>query len=101
MIAEKINLTKSWTDWIDYWAVDFDYSSKKEIVRVGEESQDRATTGRYVFENERQSFKTKKQKELDLITAPHAYDRVGTKTIAVKVVDIFGNDNMTTIQVKF
>ena len=101
MIVEKINLTKSWTDWIDYWAVDFDYSSKKEIVRIGEESQDRATTGRYVFENERQSFKTKKQKELDLTTASHVYDSAGIKTIAVKVVDIFGNDNMTTIQVKF
>lgn len=28
-------LTKNWVDWIDYWAVDFDYASKKEIIRIG------------------------------------------------------------------
>ena len=27
-------LTKKWTDWIDYWAVDFNFESKREIVRV-------------------------------------------------------------------
>ena len=30
-------LTKNWTDWIDYWAVDFDFESKREIVRVPKE----------------------------------------------------------------
>jgi len=24
-----------WTDWVDYWAVDFDYMSRKEIIKVG------------------------------------------------------------------
>jgi adenine-specific DNA-methyltransferase len=27
-------LTKHWTDWIDYWAVDFNYQSRKEIIQV-------------------------------------------------------------------
>jgi hypothetical protein len=27
-------LTKAWTDWVDYWAVDFDYMSRKEIIKV-------------------------------------------------------------------
>jgi site-specific DNA-methyltransferase (adenine-specific)/adenine-specific DNA-methyltransferase len=27
-------LTKHWTDWVDYWAVDFDYQSRKEIIKV-------------------------------------------------------------------
>jgi hypothetical protein len=27
-------LTKHWTDWVDYWAVDFDYMSRKEIIKV-------------------------------------------------------------------
>ena len=27
-------LTKHWTDWVDYWAVDFDYVSRKEIIKV-------------------------------------------------------------------
>lgn len=33
--AEKRDvLTKQWTDWVDYWAVDFDYESRKEIIKV-------------------------------------------------------------------
>lgn len=27
-------LTRHWTDWIDYWLVDFDFESKREIIRV-------------------------------------------------------------------
>lgn len=27
-------LTKKWTDWVDYEAVDFDYESRKEIINV-------------------------------------------------------------------
>ena len=27
-------LTKHWTDWVDYWAVDFNYESRKEIIKV-------------------------------------------------------------------
>ncbi len=74
-IIEKINLTKTRTDWIDYWAVDFDYTSKKEIVRItGEQGEETGMTGRYVFENERQSFKTKKNKDLELTTAHHTYE---------------------------
>ena len=30
---EKEVLTKKWHDWIDYWAVDFDYESRKEIIK--------------------------------------------------------------------
>jgi len=33
-IVSREVLTKKWTDWIDYWAVDFNYESKREIVRV-------------------------------------------------------------------
>lgn len=29
--------TKNWTDWIDYWAVDFNFESKREIIRVKNE----------------------------------------------------------------
>ncbi|HNL22956.1 MAG TPA: site-specific DNA-methyltransferase, partial [Rhodocyclaceae bacterium] len=27
-------LTKHWTDWVDYWAVDFDFMSRREIIKV-------------------------------------------------------------------
>ena len=35
-IVKREVLTKAWTDWIDYWAVDFDFENRKEIVRVTE-----------------------------------------------------------------
>lgn len=40
-IIEKEVLTKKWTDWIDYWSVDFDFESKKEIVRVVDEKPEK------------------------------------------------------------
>jgi adenine specific DNA methylase Mod len=33
-VVTRERLTKKWTDWIDYWAVDFNFESKREIVRV-------------------------------------------------------------------
>jgi site-specific DNA-methyltransferase (adenine-specific)/adenine-specific DNA-methyltransferase len=33
-IVARDVLTKKWTDWVDYWAVDFDYESRKEIIKV-------------------------------------------------------------------
>ncbi len=94
-------LTKHWTDWIDYWSVDFDFESKREIIRVqspetgGWEEQ---WTGDYIFENEWQSFRTKKDRSLELTSAAHEC-APGKRKIAVKVVDIFGNDTMTIAEV--
>ncbi len=33
-VVKREVLTKKWTDWIDYWSVDFDYHSKQEILAV-------------------------------------------------------------------
>ena len=105
-------LTKQWTDWVDYWAVDFDYESRKEVIQVpknfGVEGElpglavttefiefQEQWTGSYIFENEWQSFRTRKSRELELASAPHAYVAPGRYTVAVKVVDIFGNDTMS------
>lgn len=33
-VVSREVLTKQWTDWVDYWAVDFDYESRKEIIKV-------------------------------------------------------------------
>jgi site-specific DNA-methyltransferase (adenine-specific)/adenine-specific DNA-methyltransferase len=35
----------------------------------------------------------------ELTTAEHAYQRRGRFTIAVKLIDIFGNDTMTLVPV--
>jgi DNA modification methylase len=120
-IVKKERLTKHWTDWVDYWAVDFDYLQRKEIIKVPvgsglggfaslpgfEPSQGELTvpafeerwTGGYIFENEWQSFRTRQNRNLELSTAHHIYDRPGRHTVAVKVIDIFGNDTMTLLPV--
>lgn len=109
-VVTREALTKDWTDWVDYWAVDFDYESRKEIIQqpknMGMEGElpgvvqadqgefidfEERWTGAYIFENEWQSFRTRKDRELDLLTAPH--------TGAIKVVDIFGNDTMALVPV--
>jgi hypothetical protein len=120
-VVNRERLTKHWTDWVDYWAVDFDYLQRKEIIKVpvgtgiggvaslegfeppqGElklpEFEERWTGG-YIFENEWQSFRTRQSRDLDLTTAVHTYDRPGRYTVAVKVIDIFGNDTMTLVPV--
>jgi site-specific DNA-methyltransferase (adenine-specific)/adenine-specific DNA-methyltransferase len=56
-------------------------------------------TGGYIFENEWQSFRTRQNRDLELTTAQHTYDRPGRYTVAVKVIDIFGNDTMTLVPV--
>ena len=56
-------------------------------------------TGSYIFENEWQSFRTRKNREIELISAEHSYERPGRYLVGVKVVDIFGNDTMTLVPV--
>ena len=100
-IVEREVLTKQWTDWIDYWSVDFDFESKREIIRVqqpGTDEWEEQWTGDYIFENEWQSFRTKKDRSLELISVAHECEP-GRRKLAVKVVDIFGNDTMTIVEV--
>ena len=105
---------------MDYWAVDFDYLQRKEIIKVPVGSGiggiaslpgfeppqgelaiqfEERWTGGYIFENEWQSFRTRQNRNLELTTALHTYDRPGRYTVAVKVIDIFGNDTMTLVPV--
>lgn len=115
-VITRETLTNHWTDWIDYWSVDFDFESLREIIRVPVAPEDQGTlagmegaqlslsayeerwTGDYVFENEWQSFRTKKDRSLELTSVAQTCPP-GRRKIAVKVVDIFGNDTMTIIEV--
>lgn len=108
-IVTRDVLTKNWTDWIDYWAVDFDFESKKEIIKVEKQKEqtgkldfekeyEEKWTGDYIFENEWQSFRTKKNRELELKTPFRKFEK-NTK-VAIKVVDIFGNDTMKIIEIR-
>jgi hypothetical protein len=71
---------KHWSQWIDYWAVDWDNRSD-------------------TFHNEWQTYRTRKDKSLQLEIA-HTYADPGEYTIVVKVIDILGNDTTKTVKVK-
>jgi len=79
-IPEEIRkkITK-FTDYIDYWAVDWDYKND-------------------TFHNGWQSFRTRKQPTLET-EAIHTYEQPGTYKVLVKVVDIFGNDTTKIVEV--
>jgi DNA modification methylase len=116
-VVKRERLTKHWTDWVDYWAVDFNYESRKEVIKrprslapeaslAGFEPPQGALveyedwwTGGFLFENEWQSFRTRQSRELELKTAAHVYGQPGRYKVAVKVIDIFGNDTMTLLTV--
>ena len=66
---------KHWSDYIDYWAVDWDFTEN--------------------FHNEWQTYRTKQDKNLELETPIHTYNKKGKHRIMIKVIDIFGNDTST------
>ena len=69
-----------WSQWIDYWAVDWNY-------RDG------------TFHNEWQSYRTKQNPKIELL-ATHAYEKKGKYTVLVKVIDILGNDTTKAVSVE-
>ncbi|MHB1904614.1 MAG: DNA methyltransferase [Ferrimicrobium sp.] len=69
-----------WSQWIDYWAVDWDNKDD-------------------TFHNEWQAYRTRKSKDLSLMTT-HEYTEPGDYTVVVKVIDILGNDTTKTLPVK-
>ena len=101
-IINRTLLTENWYDWIDYWAIDFDYLSKPEIIKVhnGNGEVEEKWTGNYLFENEWQSFRTKKSSTLEFTSIAHEYKKSGKYKVMVKVVDILGIDTSKIIEVK-
>jgi hypothetical protein len=71
---------KHWSQWIDYWAVDWDNKGD-------------------TFHNQWQTFRTRKDNKLAL-TASHKYEEAGTYRIVVKVIDLLGNDTTKTLTVQ-
>ena len=56
-------------------------------------------TGNYIFENNWQSFRTRDDKKLELISSEKEITEKKVK-VAVKVVDIFGNDTIKVMEIK-
>jgi adenine-specific DNA-methyltransferase len=100
-VITKENLTSNWQDWIDYWAIDFDFASQPEVVTVIEGGKEvKKRTGKFIFENEWQSFRTKSDRSLELTSSPFSYADPGNYSVAVKVIDIFGNDTTRVFKIK-
>lgn len=76
-VREKI---KKFTDYIDYWAVDWDYKND-------------------TFHNQWQAFRTRKDPKLET-KATYTYEKPGTYKVLVKVVDIFGNDTTKMVELE-
>ncbi len=112
----KEKITDKWTDWVDYWSVDFDYESRPEIIKVWKEGIDNiedsafdfnkkdtvteSNTGNFIFENEWQSFRTKEETELTLKAVRSAEQIKKGQKVAVKVIDIFGNDTTRVYEIE-
>ena len=75
-IQEKIS---HWEQWVDYWAVDWDYKSD-------------------TFHNEWQSYRSRQNPKLELV-ARHSYEAKGKYKVLVKVIDILGNDTTKVVEV--
>lgn len=71
---------RHWEDWIDYWAVDFNYRDD-------------------TFHNQRQTYRTRKDRTL-LPRLNYTYSEPGDYVVLVKVIDILGNDTTKTLNVK-
>jgi len=76
-VKQKI---KEWTDWIDYWAIDFDFQND-------------------TFNNGWTSYRTKKDRTL-ILKAEHTYRNKGKYKIFIKVIDIFGIDTSQVYEVE-
>lgn len=82
--ALKERAVKSGFDFIDFWAVDFDYHDGRP------------------FSHHWQDYRTRKDRSLKTVSDQHyAYVRPGKYTACVKVVDIFGCDTSITVGVDY
>jgi DNA modification methylase len=71
----------SWSDLIDYWSVDFDFSDE-------------------VFHNQWQAYRTREDPALATQSDWHEYPKAGRYAIVVKIIDIFGNDTTKLAEVR-
>jgi hypothetical protein len=82
LIPEEIrSKIKKWSDYIDYWAIDWDFQND-------------------TFMNGWVTYRTRKDRTLALKSDPHTYEKAGKYTIMAKVVDIFGNDTSQAFEVE-
>ncbi len=81
--ALKERAVKSGFDFIDFWAVDFDWHPDQP------------------FNHHWQAYRTRKNRSLPTVSDLHyQYETPGKHTVCVKVVDVFGVDTSITLEVE-
>jgi hypothetical protein len=82
LIPENVrSKVKKWSDYIDYWAVDWDFQND-------------------TFMQGWVAYRTRKNRKLPLTSDAHTYEKPGKYRILVKVIDIFGNDTSQAFDVE-
>lgn len=88
-IFHKI-LTHCWTDWLDYWAVDFDYEG---CININD-----GRNPQVIFKNSWADFRTRKKRSLNLVSGFREIGRA--RRAAVLAVDVFGQKAMTVLELQ-
>lgn len=82
LISDKVQKKlKSFSDFIDYWAIDFDYNNDN-------------------FKNMWFSYRIAKSRIISLKSKAYKYNRSGIYNILIKTIDIFGIESLTKFEVK-
>ena len=71
-----------WSDYVDYWAVDWAFSDD-------------------TFMQGWVTYRTRRDRSLELASDPHVYDEPGEYRLMIKVIDVFGNDTSKLVTISF
>jgi len=89
LLPEEVkDKVKNWSNFIDYWAVDWMFNQHEEQTEEDD-----------TFHNMNQRYRTRKEPKLEL-SMDYEYKKSGKYNILVKVIDIFGNDTTKLVEVK-
>lgn len=82
LIPEEVrSKVKKWSDYIDYWAIDWDFQSD-------------------TFMQGWAAYRTRQERNLPLVSDAHTYGKPSKYRVLVKVIDIFGNDTSQAFDVE-
>ena len=82
LIPEEVRESiKKWSDYVDYWAIDWDFQND-------------------TFNHGFVTYRTRQDRTLSLKSDPHTYPKAGTYKVMIKVIDIFGNDTSKLVELK-
>lgn len=81
LISEEVrDKIEQWSDYIDYWAADWDFRND-------------------TFMQGWVTYRTRRDRTLRLTSDPHTYEQPGQYRVLIKVIDIFGNDTSQAFDV--